>query len=193
MHSFKTVLNLVNDLIYVPSKLVITDIKEESQNSEYAAGQFTLASDLAIKTVLFRAARITPSKVGQFVTFWEKSRSGTNQPYLYSEAPDLLIITVCKDKSFNDKGSKADNFKNNISKNDSIFGQFIFPKNVLLKKNILKSDITKGKMGIRVYPSWDTPTNKTAVKTQQWQLDYFFAVENLNVLPIERILKLYYQ
>ena len=71
------------------------------------------------------------------------------------------------------------------------FGQFVFPNNVLLRHNILQSHFTKGKMGIRVYPSWDKPISNTAKKTQNWQLDYFFVVTGTSILPTEKIRALY--
>ncbi|WP_201595281.1 MepB family protein [Psychrobacter vallis] len=171
MHTFDTVLEHINKVIYNPNQLTITSIKEEKQNLEYAAGTFELINKLTVKTVRFRVAKKTPTKVGQFVTFWEKNSKGINQPFQYDSSPDLLVITT---------------FKGN-----HIFGQFVFPKNVLLRHNILKSDFTKGKMGIRVYPSWDKPTSSTALKTQSWQLDYFFMVNDKSILPIEKIRALY--
>lgn len=48
-------------------------------------------------------------------------------------------------------------------------------------------------MGIRVYPSWDISTSTTAIKTQQWQLEYFFKVTDIDLLPIEKIKTLYGQ
>ena len=90
---------------------------------------------------------------------------------------------------FKSAGLKHDN---KMSNSEIIpFGQFVFPKNILLEKNILKSDSTKGKMGIRVYPFWDIPTSTTAIKTQQWQLKYFFEVTDIDLLPVEKIRTLY--
>ncbi|MFT5429292.1 MAG: hypothetical protein ACI9PD_002029, partial [Psychrobacter glaciei] len=89
----------------------------------------------------------------------------------YDQSPDLLVITTFKD--------------------NHTFGQFVFPKHVLLKHNILQSHFTKGKMGMRVYPSWDKPTSNTALKTQNWQLDYFFTVTDTGILPTEKIRALY--
>lgn len=48
-------------------------------------------------------------------------------------------------------------------------------------------------MAIRVYPSWDNPVSKAAIQTQQWQLDYFFEVNDINSLPTQNILALYNQ
>jgi hypothetical protein len=69
-------------------------------------------------------------------------------------------------------------------------GQFVFPKEVLLKHNILKTATTKGKMAMRVYPLWDKPTNKQAINTQKWQLEYFFEINNPNN-PHPDVLQLY--
>ena len=71
-------------------------------------------------------------------------------------------------------------------------GQFIFPKNILIEKGILKTDDQDGKMGIRVYPRWDTPDNKQAIATQKWQLSYFIGLSGNNKLYNEEILKLLY-
>lgn len=82
MYWFKAAVKLVESAIYTPSKLVITNLKEETQNSEYAAGTFTLSSEIIkarvdgstyfSNTARFRVAKITPTKIGQFVTFWQK-------------------------------------------------------------------------------------------------------------------------
>ncbi|MCG3873817.1 MepB family protein [Psychrobacter sp. Ps7] len=171
MHTFDTALEHISEIIYKPNQLIIASTKEEQQNSEYAAGTFELMNQLAAKTVRFRVAKQTPSKIGQFVTFWEKDSKGINQPFQYDSSPDLLVITTFKD--------------------NHTLGQFVFPKNVLLRHNILQSHFTKGKMAIRVYPSWDKPISNTAKKTQDWQLDYFFVVTVTNILPTEKIRALY--
>lgn len=167
MNDFYEALAYVSKVIYEPNRIPVKSIKEEKQNAKYGAGIFQLSS----RTVRFRVANITPNKVGQFVVCWEKDRNNKNQPYSYDEAPDLFVITTFK--------------------NDSEFGQFIFPKEVLLKQNILRSSSTKGKMGIRVYPSWDSPTNKQAIKTQKKQLPYFLDMSNASELPMDKILELY--
>src|SRR5699024_9636428 len=94
-----------------------------------------------------------------------------NRAFSYEEAPDLLIITTFK------------------SENE--FGQFVFPKEVLLKQGILKSTSKKGKMAIRVYPSWDSPNSKHAMDTQKWQLPNVIDMCNLHKVPIEKIEELY--
>lgn len=173
MSDFWVEFDHINSRIYKPSKLRIESIIEEKQNHEYAAGRFQISNEESSRTARFRVAKITPTKTGQFVTFWEKDANDKNRAYCYSTAPDLLIITAFK--------------------KDDIFGQFVFPRDILLKRNILRSSITKGKMAMRVYPSWDKVTNKTALQAQSWQLEYFFEISDTSRLPIERILKLYAQ
>jgi hypothetical protein len=168
MNKLYKALTYVNEILYEPNHLTIKTIQEETQNSDYGAGIFQLNS----KSVRFRVAKITPTKIGQFVAFWEKDLDNKNQAFLYENATDLLVI-------------------NTFTNNNHYFGQFVFPKEVLVKQNILKTATSKGKMAIRVYPSWDTPTSKQAIATQKWQLPYFVVVNNKSSLQIQELLKLY--
>jgi hypothetical protein len=167
MNTFNTALTVVNKTVYEPNQLTIKSIQEEQQNAKYGAGTFQLSS----RTVRFRVANKTPTKVGQFVAFWEKDENNKNQPYSYDEAPDVLVITTFKD--------------------DNEFGQFVFPKEILLNHDILRSSSTKGKMAIRVYPSWDKPPSKQAMKTQAWQLPYFLDMRYPDKSLTEKLLELY--
>lgn len=167
MNKFYKTLTYVNKILYEPNQLMIKNILEETQNSDYGAGKFQLNS----KSVRFRVAKITPAKIGQFVAFWEKDEANKNQAFSDDNATDLLIINT-----FDEKGN---------------FGQFVFPKEILLKQKILKSTRNKGKMAIRVYPSWDAPTSKQAIAAQNWQLPYFINISDINNLPVDTVLKLY--
>ena len=82
-----------------------------------------------------------------------KDENHKNQAFSYEKATDLLVINTFTSR----KG----------------FGQFVFPKEVLLKQKILKTATTKGKMAIRLYPIWDKPTSKQAIETQKWKLEFF--------------------
>lgn len=163
MNDFYIALDYVSNAIYEPNGFEVMSAQEEKHNAQYGAGNFRLSS----KSVRFRVAKITPTKAGQFVAFWEKDENGQNQAYAYEASPDLIVVTTFK--------------------NQSEFGQFIFPKALLLKQKILSTDLIKGKMGIRVYPSWDTPTSKQAIASQKWQLPYFIT----NRTPLEKINQLY--
>ncbi|WP_428912182.1 MepB family protein [Niallia sp. Krafla_26] len=167
MNEFYKALTYVNKNFYEPNRFIIKDIQEEAQNSDYGAGKFQLNS----KSVRFRVAKKTPNKTGQFVVFWEKDGNYKNQAFSYEKATDLLVI--------------------NTFASENNFGQFVFPKEVLVKQNILKTATTKGKMAIRVYPRWEKPTSNQAIETQKWQLEYFVEVNERNHLPLQELLKLY--
>lgn len=166
LNKFNDVIRNLNNIIYKPNKFIITNLKEEQQNAEYAGCLFYLNH----KSIRFRISKITPNKIGQFVSFWEKDDNMQNQAFSYEAAPDLLIIT-CID--------------------DNKLGQFIFPKEILLKEKILKTQSQKGKMAMRVYPIWDTPENNQAKKSQMWQLQYFVDLSDYNNLPTDKLLHLY--
>lgn len=122
----------------------------ELESAEYGACRFVLNN----LNILFRTAKTTPTKTGQFVTLWKRSNQGPIQPFESSDAIDFFIISVRKDNQF---------------------GLFIFPKSVLVIKEIV-SDKKEGKRAIRVYSPWDITTSKQAQKTQKWQLDYFLEI-----------------
>lgn len=167
MNDFHTALHYVTKRIYEPNGFIVKSIEEEKQNAKYGAGTFQLSS----RTVRFRVANKTSTKLGQFVAIWEKDQNNQNQPFTYEEAPDLLVITTFD--------------------TDGRFGQFIFPKEVLFKNNIFRSSSTIGKMAIRVYTSWDEPTSKQALKTQEWQLAYFVDMRDPSNISIDKIKALY--
>lgn len=128
--------------------LQISQIIPEKESAEYCACNFKI-NDFNIK---FRKSKITPTKVGQFVTVWKRIENGTIAPFENTDFIDFLIV---------------------CSKNGDNFGYFIFPKKVLVQKGIF-TDIKEGKRAFRVYPPWDIAVNNQAVKTQRWQLEYFY-------------------
>lgn len=162
MTDFDGILVTVNEKLYVPAGWNLEAVSPESQNAEYGAGVFRLrgAANTTV-SVRFRAAKTTPTKIGQFVVFWEKDAANQNQAFAYEKAPDLLVVHV-----FHPITGES--------------GQFIFPKDVLLKHGVWSTDKAKGKMAMRVYPDWDEPASKQAIATQKWQRPYFAKVDLLN-------------
>jgi hypothetical protein len=126
-------------------------IKEE-ESAEYGAYTFKI-NNLFIK---YRVAKITPKKAGQFVTLWKRIAKSPIKPHDFSDEIDFFVISVRK---------------------NNCFGQFVFPKSVLCEKGIVSKNNIGGKLAIRIYPPWDKDLNKQALKTQAWQLDYFFLIE----------------
>ncbi len=138
----------------------------EKESADYGAYTF----DLNGPSIHFRIAKITPTKVGQFVTFWKRSSTGITEPYDFSDPFDFLIVNTRRDHHL---------------------GQFIFPKAVLAKQGVLSLKGIGGKRAIRVYPSWDQTLNKQAQKTQSWQKECFVDLSQAKELDIERVKMLF--
>jgi hypothetical protein len=101
-----------------------------------------------------RTAKVTPKKIGQFVTLWKRNSDNITTPLDAKDNFNYIVIVCFKDKKF---------------------GRFLFPKDILIQRNIISNSIAghDGKRGFRVYPGWDRPTSKQALDTQKWQLNYF--------------------
>jgi hypothetical protein len=142
-----------------------TDLKQDDESSEYHACSFKINN----KAIRYRQAKITPTKTGQFVTFWKRTGKNPIQPYDSSDDVNLFVVTV-----------QAKNH----------FGQFVFPKNALIKHGVLSVNGKGGKRALRVYPPWDKIESKQAQKTQNWQLDFFAEIpENqpINILKFKAL------
>lgn len=129
--------------------------KREIESSEYEACRLGL-NDYSI---VFRVAKTTPNKIGQFVTLWKRPTPKSEiKPFDKDDNIDFVIINT----------------------SDTInSGQFIFNREILIAKNIMSSNNKGGKRAIRVYPPWAKPIAKEAIKTQQWQLKYFLYMSGM--------------
>ncbi|WP_196889355.1 MepB family protein [Aureivirga sp. CE67] len=157
-------LELINQKVFKTCDLKLSDIKIEPEGKEYDACNFKLNQS----KVFSRSSKITPKKVGQFVTFWRRNKEGITEPHHEMNSFDFLIINA---------------------KTENNFGQFVFPKSVLIKKGIISTDKKEGKRGFRVYPNWDIPTSKQAISTQKWQTKYFYEINN--EIDFEKVKELY--
>jgi len=150
--------------LYLPNGLACANLVTDSESSAYNACTF----ELNCKRILFRTAHITPTKIGQFVTLWKRIGNGPILPYDKKDPIDFVIITV---------------------KNKEQLGHFIFPIDLLCRKDIFSTDGTGGKRAIRVYPPWDITTNKQAQKTQAWQISYFVELQpHINIDQLKQLL-----
>lgn len=101
--------------------------------------------------------------------FWKRDARGLSVPYDVTDSFDILIVRV----------RTANNF-----------GQFIFPKQVLLEQKLLSPNGRGGKRALRIYPPWDIAESKQAKRTQVWQSPYFFEIgedKPINVSLLQRI------
>lgn len=147
----------VKTKIYDKCFLQMSEINNEHEGTEYDACNFELNG----MNIICRSSKITPKKVGQFVTFWKRNNKGVTEPFNENEAVDFYVINV---------------------RTEDHFGQFVFPKFELINKGIISTNKKEGKRGFRIYPKWDRTENKQAEKTQQWQLKYFYEINHLTNL-----------
>ncbi|WP_291879688.1 MepB family protein [Chryseobacterium sp.] len=141
----------VDELIFQPLGLRLSNIEQDTESKDYSGCGFTL-NDLKIK---FRTSKITPTKTGQFVTIWKRNEKGETAPFDSEDVFDFYLISA-----FNEINN----------------GIFVFPKKILVEKQILSHGKKMGKRGIRVYPTWDLTESKQAKATQKWQTEYFLDI-----------------
>lgn len=157
-------LKQISKNVYGKNNLAISNFMSEVESRDYDACHFELNG----RIVLSRSAKVTPKKIGQFVTFWKRPNKGIIEPFHESDSIDFFVVNV---------------------KMDNELGQFVFPKSVLMEKGIISTGQKEGKRGFRVYPIWDTASNKQAERTQKWQLNYFYMVSGS--INYKKVLELY--
>lgn len=157
-------LKQINKEIFKKCALKISDFQLELESKEYDACRFKLNG----RQIINRNAKVTPKKVGQFVTFWKRNGDGIIKPLEENDPIDFYAITMRTDKKF---------------------GQFVFPKSVLIKQGIISTNRKEGKRGFRVYPNWDVVKRKQAERTQKWQLDFFYEISDST--DFEKVARLY--
>ncbi|GAA1069094.1 hypothetical protein GCM10009665_75970 [Kitasatospora nipponensis] len=155
-------------LVYDPCGFTCSQPVPEAESAEYAAHTFTL-DGLAVR---FRAAKTTPTKVGQFVTVWKRSPGGPIQPFDATDPVDLFVVST---------------------RERDHFGQFVFPLAVLRDHGVASVDGAGGKRAFRVYPPWVSTTNRQAGTAQAWQLDHFLHLPPARPVDPTRARRLYHR
>ncbi|NEW56168.1 MepB family protein [Nocardia cyriacigeorgica] len=138
----------------------------EQENAEYGA----FVSSVGRGSVRFRVGKLTPAKVGLFVTVWRRAEDGSTEPLAAEDGIDLLVVTAREGKCF---------------------GQFVFPKTVLVEHGIVSVEGRGGKRGFRVYPPWSATGNRQARRSQKWQCEYFLELDGRERVDVHRAQQLY--
>lgn len=133
----------------------IENLLPDAEAQEYDGGSFTLAS----QHFIYRKAKITPKKLGHFVTLWQRNSQGITTPYNNLFTVDNVIIAV---------------------EQDAHIGYFLFSKDVVLAQGIFSTPKKEGKRGFRLYAPWLMPDSLQARKTQQWQTKYFVGLDTIS-------------
>lgn len=140
-------------LLEKATSLKISDVIPDAECEEYDGHNFRLDG----RDVKYRKAKITPKKIGQFVTLWKRNAAGQTVPFVEEDDFDFYLIAV---------------------ERDEMFGFFLFPKRVLVERQILSSANKEGKRGFRLYAEWDNPESRHAAQTKGWQCEYFIRLDN---------------
>ena len=151
MKQSSTHLNTFFEKLNLPTSNIEPDLECEAY--------FGFNFQLRHTNVKFRKAKITPKKIGQFVTLWRRNTKGVTEPFTTADLFDYYVVYM---------------------KKDSQKGFFIFPKRILGEKHLLTNGTKEGKRGFRVYAIWDKPANKQAQKTKAWQTNFFVDLEHEN-------------
>lgn len=160
------ILKKIKEILYDSCNFQFSNFRLEEESKVYEACSFQLETS----QIICRTAKITPKKIGQFVTIWKRNSNGITAPFHELDTFDFIVINVQKEKQL---------------------GQFVFPKSILIQKRIVATEAKDGKRGIRVYPAWDSPTSKQAMKTQAWQLQYFLPIET-TLNDLKEVNRLYF-
>ncbi|WP_333853787.1 MepB family protein [Epilithonimonas sp.] len=138
----------LHDLILKELNLNLSEITPDLECEEYSGFNFKINQT----NFKFRKSKLTPKKIGQFVTFWKRDSDGKTVPFDINDDFDFYLISIEENENS---------------------GFFIFSKAVLEKQDLISSENKTGKRGFRVYADWHFPNNKQAVKTKDWQTKYF--------------------
>ena len=154
--------------IYETAGLTVTSAAvREPESAEYGAYRIGLSG----RNIVFRVAKTTPTKIGQFVTIWKRPAPGDEiAPFDLNDDVDFVVVSVY---------------------DATHRGQFVFDRKQLLVADIMSRNGDGGKRAIRVYPPWCKPVVKMAINTQRWQLHYFFPVSDDGSADPARVRKLF--
>ena len=128
------------------------------------------------KKSLFRVAKTTGDRPGQFVTLWKRPEIEIG-PFDLSDEIEFVIVSACSPRSLEGKEKR---------------GYFVFDQKILLKKGIFseEKESKKGKLGFRVFPPWSeefirvnpikTQRMSVSAKTsQKWQVKCYAQFEDV--------------
>ena len=152
--------------VFEPCGFDVENLRREPESAEYAAYAFTLSGIEG----RFRVAKTTPTKTGQFVTFWARNPAGPIRPYDLADPVEFLIVCVRK---------------------GGHFGQFVFSKSMLRHRGVVSTNHIGGKRAFRVYPPWDAALNRQAQRSQDWQRDVFLDMSPDGHIDLGRAKTLY--
>ena len=152
-------LNKVDKFFLEAVSLQCSNLIQDKEAKDYLGCSFNIGN----RYVKCRKAKITPKKSGFFVTLWKRNEEHKSEPYNASDKYDFYMI---------------------LTEEHENYGFFLFPKNELIKRKILSTEMKEGKRGFRVYPNWVNTANEQARKTSS----YFFKFSAENKMQVKFLL-----
>ena len=141
--------NLFQEQFLKPLGKTAANIEREKESAEYGAVRFEMDG----QTCLFRQAKHTPKKIGQFVALWKRpAMSGEIAPFDRDDGIDKVIV---------------------LADEHPRFGVFVFPCRLLAEKDIFSEKSIGGKRAFRVYAPWVMPSAAQAKRAKIWQCAHF--------------------
>ncbi len=153
--SVPTSFELFQEQFLKPLGKTATNIEREQESAEYGAIRFEMDG----QTCLYRQAKHTPKKIGQFVTLWKRpTPSSEIAPFDCEDEIDRVFI-------FADEHPR--------------FGVFVFQRQQLVKKGIFSEQSEGGKRAFRVYAPWTVPVAVQAKRSKVWQCANFVELTDI--------------
>ena len=145
---------LFQERFLTPLGKAVANLEREYESAEYGAIRFEMDG----KTCLYRQAKHTPKKIGQFVTLWKRpTPSSEIAPFDRTDGIDQVFI-------FADEHTRL--------------GVFIFNPQLLVQKDIFSEKSEGGKRAFRVYAPWTVPEAAQAKRSKTWQCAHFVELTN---------------
>lgn len=140
--------------VYEAAGMTVTAAaRREAESADYGACRLGLDG----RSVAFRIAKTTPTKLGQFVTLWKRPLPGGDiAPLDSGDGVDFVVVSV---------GDAARR------------GQFVFSQHALVRHGVMSVEGRGGKRAFRLYPPWSEPAATAAIAAQRWQLPCFMPLE----------------
>jgi hypothetical protein len=146
-------LSEIEKLIFGTNGLKVFNVTKDKECCDYLGYNFQIGN----QQIKFRKAKLTPKKIGQFVTLWKRNLIGQTVPFDMDDDFDFYII---------------------MASNAHQAGFFLFPKEILARMGIVSAYEREGKRGFRIYPEWDVPVSSQGLRTKRWQAEYFIELNN---------------
>jgi hypothetical protein len=90
--TLSTDLSIAKQILFSKLNYELKNIEIQQEGEAYNACTFELNDN----KILYREAKITPTKIGLFVTIWKRNKLGVTEPFDIKDEIDFVLIS-CRD------------------------------------------------------------------------------------------------